>query len=202
MASDGTDDRPLFADTAGGLPYRQATGVRDPDDQMLAVPCQIGSQNRLFLVSLDGKILSKPLVTGVFGEPTFNAAGTKIAFWRAQRAGGAQFLAEVNVSGGPITQLTHGQNDNDPVFSPVDDTIAYRSGPGHLGAAARRRSPSSSRPARSSSRTRLVTGRHGDRLPGRPEPAHRRRASSTPATGAQVDRITGVGAETIAWGSR
>jgi molecular chaperone DnaK len=200
MASDGTQDRPLFAHPPADCPFAARPAFR-PGDQVLAVPCEIGSRNRLFLVSLDGKILSKSLVNGVFGQPTFNAAGTKIAFWRAKRPGGPTFLAEVSVSGGPITRLTHGQQDSDPVFSPVDDAIAFRSGQAIWvlppGGQPKQLTPGKEleqNPTWSPDGTQIAYQVGPD--------LHTDVAIINASTGAQVTRITGVGAETIAWAQR
>jgi molecular chaperone DnaK len=131
MRSDGTHDHPLFATPPAACPASKRPAF-SPDDSMLVVPCLMNNQQvQLRLVTLAGKIVGQPLAVGLIGEPTFNAAGTKIAFRRQPgNAPKKSHIAEINASGhGTELAVSKGSHDNYPQFSPTpNDTIAYNTG--------------------------------------------------------------------------
>jgi Tol biopolymer transport system component/actin-like ATPase involved in cell morphogenesis len=132
MSSDGKQDRTLFA-----TPPKKCRIASRPDflpgDQALLVPCksQAGAATEdLYLVSIDGTMSGKAVAKGKIGDPSVNKDGTEVVFWR-QVAHGHTRLEVAELTGKPDPHfVTEGPNDNDPMFSPVDDSIAFRGGPG------------------------------------------------------------------------
>ena len=79
-------------------------------------------------MTLDGQV-KRILDRGILGDPSFSKDGRTIVYWRndyGSADGGALF--RISADGGTRQRLTVGGDgvDNDPVISPDEKTVAYR----------------------------------------------------------------------------
>jgi Tol biopolymer transport system component len=134
VGTDGKHDHPLFATPPAQCPAAGRPAF-SPSDKTLALLCQPDWPRRnrwaIYLVDMTGRILGSPRAVGVLGDPTFNREGTEIGYWRAQNGRGpATRVEEVNATGPPHPRALTGWFDNveDPMFSPIDDSLVMRIG--------------------------------------------------------------------------
>ncbi|GGL96789.1 protein kinase domain-containing protein [Nakamurella endophytica] len=125
VAADGTGDRPVTR-PAGCLSIgRPAWDPVRPD--RWAVTCRTAAGLELRLVDAAGRTLTT-LRTGlaVVDDLSFSRDGRRLAYWGSATAGaggGSVFVQPVD--GGAPVRVTGGPADVDPVFSPVDDRVAF-----------------------------------------------------------------------------
>jgi hypothetical protein len=126
VAADGSSDHVLLRSPAGCRVQAPAWGPGG----LLALPCQksSGADTVLQLMTLDGQV-ERILDRGRLGDPTFSKDGRTVVYWRndyGSSDGGALF--RISTDGNQREQLTEGGDgvDNDPVMSPDDRTVAYR----------------------------------------------------------------------------
>lgn len=85
------------------------------------------TQNDLYTIRPDGGRLRRLTATPDQNEfgPAWNAAGTRIAFWRAQAPFGPGSVWTMNADGTDQRQLTHDIDARDPVWDPTGTRIAF-----------------------------------------------------------------------------
>jgi TolB protein len=89
------------------------------------------TQSDVYTVNPDGSGLQRLSASANQNEfgPAFNAAGTRIAFWRTPAPFGPGSLWVMNADGSAKRQLTTGIDARDPAWNPAGTRLAY-TGPG------------------------------------------------------------------------
>ena len=130
VSADGSQDRILFSDGRPACPRLRRPAWSAAG--LLAIPCGpelAGDHDSLNLMTLDGALL-RQLDEGFLGDPTFSADGTRLVYPKTADGNGADCgaLYGVLVDGSAApTRLTSEKKtrDDDPVFAPEDDVVAF-----------------------------------------------------------------------------